>query len=180
MLAKIVLNQLSNIVTLQIALASPLVQVCLQFGSPFSVILDLCEMLPLGSESCWKAVIQPEGDELHESRFVPMRQITTLVPAAKTALGVLQVWKRGPAAFGLHQIMYAGISGRPGFGRLNQLIHKEIEPNFSGDCKPSERGSVSRRSIARHDVIRYGKASYKSVIAAGHRPALRRHFHPFG
>ena len=80
-------------------------------------------MFPLRTKCLGKRVCQPERDELREARFIAMRQITALISAAKTLLGILRFWWRRPAALALDQVAHAGIVRRSGTTRFRWLAH---------------------------------------------------------
>ena len=57
-----------------------------------TIVLNLGEMLPLGTQRFGKAVCEMKSDELRQARFIAMRQIAALMPAAKTLLGIVGLW----------------------------------------------------------------------------------------
>ena len=65
---------------------------------------------------------------------------------------------RTNAFFDLNQFTYARISGRPGLARLNRLNHKEIQTDFNGDCKSSERQSAPHSIIHSPGRVDYAKS----------------------
>ena len=80
---KVILDELGNFRSAQMALAAPVVEVRFKLLSLVTAIFEFREMLPLGTERFWKAVSQVKGDELGQARLIPMRQITSFMPAAK-------------------------------------------------------------------------------------------------
>ena len=66
-----------------------------------------------------------EGYKLRETGLVAMRQITALVPAAKTLPGILGFQGRKPASPALDQITDAGIVRWPGTAGFGSLTHDE-------------------------------------------------------
>ena len=72
---------------------APSVEIRLQFCATLLVVLNLEKMFPLGTECFGKRIGQSERDELREPRFIAMREVTALIPAAKTLLGVLRFWR---------------------------------------------------------------------------------------
>lgn len=56
------------------------------------VVLNFRKMLPLGTEGHRETISEVKGDKLRQPRFVAMWQITAFVPAAKTVLGILNLW----------------------------------------------------------------------------------------
>jgi len=71
--------------------ATPLVEILLKLLPLLTVVLNLEEMLPLGTKGRRKTVCQMKGDKLRETWLVTMRQITALMPATKTLFGVFKL-----------------------------------------------------------------------------------------
>src|SRR5581483_1647389 len=118
-----------NISTLQMTLASPFVQVRLQFDAPLSVIFDFQQPLPFGTQLRRKGVRQPERDKLDETRLISMWQITILMPPEKPAVNLLlRQWTR-PRSLTLYKVAHARIVGRAG---QSLALHRE-----KGKCKPA-------------------------------------------
>ena len=69
---------------MQMTFAPSFVQIRFKLFPLLSVVLNLGEMLPLGAHRFGKAVGEMKGDELRQARFIAVRQITALMPAAKT------------------------------------------------------------------------------------------------
>ncbi len=90
-----------------------------------TVVLNLGEMLPLGTKRFRKAVGEMKGDELRQPRFVAMRKITALMPAAKALFGVCGLWRRRPATLALDQITHTKIMRRSRTKRFGWLAHDE-------------------------------------------------------
>src|SRR5690606_33280182 len=97
-----------------------------------------------------KTVGETKRNELCQARLVAMRQITALMPAAKTSLRIFQFRRRRPAAFLLHQLSHIRIVRWPGWTRSGRLAHtvdikriKILRASFP------ERGSATRSSFAR-------------------------------
>ena len=90
-----------------------------------SVIFNLREIFPFRTKRFRKTVGEMKGDELRQSGFVAMRQITALVPATKTLLGIFNLWRRRPAPLALHQFAHAGVVRRFGTTRFGWLAHAE-------------------------------------------------------
>ena len=106
---------------MQMTLTPAFVEIRFELFALLAAVLNLGKMLPLRTERFWKAIGEMKGDELRQSRFVAMRQITALVPTAKALLGILDLRWRGPVTLALHQFAHAGIvrrAGTTGFGRL--------------------------------------------------------------
>ena len=82
-------------------------------------------MLPLGAQRFGKTIGEMKGDELPQARLVAMRQITALVPAAKTLLEVFNLRRRRPAPLALDQITDAGVVRRSVLTRFGWLAHDE-------------------------------------------------------
>ena len=82
------LNDLRHICSAQMTFTAPSIEIRLQFLPPLPVVLDLPEMLPLTAKRFRKRIGQSKRNELRQLRFVAMRQITALVPAAKSLLEI--------------------------------------------------------------------------------------------
>ena len=74
------------------ALTSPFVEIRFDQFPLLSVVLNLGEMFPFGAKRLGKTVGEMKGNELRQSRLVAMRQITALMPSAKTLLGIVGLW----------------------------------------------------------------------------------------
>ena len=57
----------------------------------FAAVLNIGEMLPLGTKRFRKTVDEMKGNKLRQSRFVAMRKITALVPATKALFGIFNL-----------------------------------------------------------------------------------------
>ena len=89
-LTKVVLDELCHLSAAQVTLPAPFVQIRLQFSAPLAVVFNLETVLPLGAKRFRKTVGETKRYELSEPRLVAMRQLTALVPTAKTLVNVFQ------------------------------------------------------------------------------------------
>jgi len=76
------------------ALAASFVEIRFQFPAALRVVLDLPKVGPLRTKRFRKGISQTERDELRQTRFIAMREITSLVPAAKTLPDIFNDWRR--------------------------------------------------------------------------------------
>ncbi|GEM_PF-4383449 len=74
--------------------ASAFIQIRFNFRSPLAVVFDPGKMLPFGTKGGRKTVGETKRDKLYEPRFITMRQITPLVPTAKSLLEVFNLRRR--------------------------------------------------------------------------------------
>ncbi len=133
----------------KMTLAASSVEIRFQFRPPLLVVLNLQEMFPLAAKRYGKRIGQSERDKLRQPRFIAMRQITALIPAAKPLLGFLRFGRRRPTTFALDQIAHAGIMRWPGTARFGWLTHLNIEPKIRERRKSwnaPERGCVAETS----------------------------------
>src|SRR5580704_18849782 len=93
-LTKVILNDLRYGNPAQATLPATFVQIRLHFCAPLAIIFNLRKMIPLRTKRLGKTVSQMKRDELREPRLIAMRQITSLIPATKSPLGILR-FRRG-------------------------------------------------------------------------------------
>ena len=129
-------DELGNLRPAQITFAPASVEIRFQLRATLLVILNFPKMLPFRAKRFRKRISQSKRDELRQSRFIAMRQVTAFMPTAKTALEVFDLRRRRPAAFALDQIAHAGIVRRPGTTRFACLTHANIEPEILKRSKP--------------------------------------------
>ncbi len=111
-------------------LAPAPVEIRFQFGATPLVVFDFPELFPFGAKRFGKRIGQAKRDELCQPRFITVREITALMPAAKTLLEVFHLRRRGPPALVFDQIAHTGIVWRPGMAWFGWLVHKNIEPKI--------------------------------------------------
>lgn len=90
-LPEIIFDQFGDFGAAQMTFALAFVEIRFELFPPLEVIFNLGKMLPLRTKRFGKAVREMESDELRQSRFIAMRQITPLMPAAKTSLGIFNL-----------------------------------------------------------------------------------------
>lgn len=89
-----VFDDLGNLRPTQMTLTPTTVEISLQLRATLLVVLNLPKMLLLGTKRFWKRIGEAKRDELCQARFIAMRQITALMPAAKTSLEVFHLWRQ--------------------------------------------------------------------------------------
>ena len=67
-------------------ISTAFVEICFKPFAALVIVFHVQEVRPFGTQSRRKTICQPKRDKLSEARFVAMRQITALVPAAKARL----------------------------------------------------------------------------------------------
>src|SRR5262245_50745844 len=117
--AQSILNELRYRRLAQVTFATSAVQIRFQLNAPLTVLLDAPEVLPLAAQCLGKRIRQMECDELGEARFISVRKVAALMPAAETAHGVLALRRRGMTSHVGDQLAHGGIvrwSGTTMFG----------------------------------------------------------------
>ena len=105
--------------------AASTVEIRFEFDAALPVFLDAPDVLPLGAQRFRKCVGQPESDELCQSRFIAMWQVTALMPTAKPAQGVLALRPGRIALLVRNQIPHARIVRQTGAKNLKRLGHMD-------------------------------------------------------
>jgi len=86
-----VFNDLSDFRKTQMAIAPATVEIRLQFRTATLVIFNFPKMLPLGAKRFRKRIDKAYCDKLCQAWFIPVREVSALMPAAKAALEVFSL-----------------------------------------------------------------------------------------
>ena len=73
----------------QVTLPNSLIEVSFKLLAPFAVIFNFQQGSPFRTQRPREGVGEVKSDELRESWFIAMRQVTALVPAAKAVDRIL-------------------------------------------------------------------------------------------